>query len=128
MSEHRAKPLSLLERVARLGRLLRSGLLGRFVMVLAAVGLIPLIIIPWLVQLTRDSVTDQILTTHSVTARSPVASRLGRNACSDDLGAWPSRCAASTRSLPVTSVTPAGRWMLKIVPLTVLRSSARWVT
>lgn len=37
---------------------------------LSAVGLIPLVIIPWLVQLTRDSVVDQILTTHSVAARS----------------------------------------------------------
>ena len=42
-------------------------------LVLAAVGLIPLIIIPWLVQLTRDSVMDQILTTHSVTARTTAA-------------------------------------------------------
>lgn len=73
MSEHPGKPPSLHERAVRLGRLLRTGLLGRFVMVLAAVGLIPLIIIPWLVQLTRDSVTDQILTTHSVTARTTAA-------------------------------------------------------
>ena len=55
--------------MARVFRLLRTGLLGRFVLVLAAVGLIPLIIIPWLVNLTRDSVVDQILITHSVTAR-----------------------------------------------------------
>lgn len=57
-------------RLARFARLLRSGLLGRFVLVLGAVGLIPLIIVPWLVELTRDSVVDQILTTHSVAARS----------------------------------------------------------
>ena len=57
-------------RAAKLARLLRTGLLGRFVLVLGSVGLIPLIIIPWLVQLTRDSVVDQILTTHSVAARS----------------------------------------------------------
>jgi hypothetical protein len=57
----------------RLGRLLRTGLLGRFILVLGAVSLIPLIIIPWLVQLTRDSVMDQILTTHSVTARTTAA-------------------------------------------------------
>ncbi len=63
------RPASFAWKVARLGRLLRTGLLGRFVLVLAAVGLIPLIIIPWLVELTRDSVTDQILITHSVTAR-----------------------------------------------------------
>ena len=55
--------------MARLGRLLRTGLLGRFVLVLGAVGLIPLVIIPWLVNQTRDSVVDQILVTHSVTAR-----------------------------------------------------------
>lgn len=55
--------------MARFGRLLRTGLLGRFVLVLAAVSLIPLIIIPWLVRLTSDSVVDQILITHSVTAR-----------------------------------------------------------
>ena len=59
--------------MARFGRLLRTGLLGRFVLVLAAVGLIPLIIIPWLVNLTRDSVVDQILVTHSVTARTSAA-------------------------------------------------------
>jgi hypothetical protein len=59
--------------VAKFGRLLRTGLLGRFVLVLGAVGLIPLIIIPWLVQLTRDSVMDQILTTHSVAARTTAA-------------------------------------------------------
>jgi len=39
------------------------------VLVLGAVGLIPLVIIPWLVNQTRDSVVDQILVTHSVTAR-----------------------------------------------------------
>jgi serine/threonine-protein kinase len=55
--------------VARFGRRLRTGLLGRFVLVLGAVGLIPLVIIPWLVDQTRNSVTDQILVTHSVTAR-----------------------------------------------------------
>lgn len=55
--------------MVRFGRRLRTGLLGRFVLVLAAVSLIPLVIIPWLVQLTRDSVVEQILTTHSVTAR-----------------------------------------------------------
>lgn len=64
---------SLRGRVAAFARLLRTGLLGRFILVLGAVGLIPLIIIPWLVQLTRDSVTDQILTTHSVTARTTAA-------------------------------------------------------
>ncbi|MBX7186762.1 MAG: serine/threonine protein kinase [Vicinamibacteria bacterium] len=67
------RPTSLARRVARFGRLLRTGLLGRFVLVLAAVGLIPLIIIPWLVDLTRNSVTDQILITHSVTARTTAA-------------------------------------------------------
>ena len=55
--------------MARLGRLLRTGLLGRFVLVLGAVGLIPLVIIPWLVDQTRESVVDQILLTHSVAAR-----------------------------------------------------------
>lgn len=60
---------SFARKVARFGRLLRTGLLGRFVLVLAAVGLIPLVIIPWLVDQTRDSVVDQILVTHSVTAR-----------------------------------------------------------
>lgn len=63
------RPTSLARKAARFGRLLRNGLLGRFVLVLGAVGLIPLVIIPWLVRLTRDAVTDQILTTHSVTAR-----------------------------------------------------------
>ncbi|HQZ17051.1 MAG TPA: serine/threonine protein kinase [Vicinamibacteria bacterium] len=63
------RPASLARKVARLGRLLRTGLLGRFVLVLGAVGLIPLVIIPWLVNQTRDSVVDQILVTHSVTAR-----------------------------------------------------------
>ena len=67
------RPTSFARRLARLGRLLRTGLLGRFVLVLAAVSLIPLIIIPWLVRLTRDSVVDQILTTHSVTARTTSA-------------------------------------------------------
>ncbi len=33
----------------------------------------PLIIIPWLVQLTENAVTEQILTTHSVTARTTAA-------------------------------------------------------
>ncbi len=61
------------KKLARFGRLLRTGLLGRFVLVLAAVSLIPLIIIPWLVRLTRESVTDQILITHSVTARTTAA-------------------------------------------------------
>lgn len=51
----------------------RSGLLGRFVAVLAAVGLIPLVIVPWLVQKTHDSVIDQILRTHSVAARTTAA-------------------------------------------------------
>lgn len=64
---------SLARKLARFGRRLRTGLLGRFVLVLAAVGLIPLVIIPWLVNLTRDSVTDQILITHSVTARTTAA-------------------------------------------------------
>ncbi len=63
------QPRSLARKLVRFGRLLRNGLLGRFVLVLGAVGLIPLVIIPWLVQLTRDSVVEQILTTHSVTAR-----------------------------------------------------------
>lgn len=68
-----AKPHSLARKLVRFGRLLRTGLLGRFILVLGAVSLIPLIIIPWLVQLTRDSVVDQILTTHSVTARTTAA-------------------------------------------------------
>jgi len=66
-------PSSLGRKLLRFGRLVRTGLLGRFILVLAAVSLIPLIIIPWLVQLTRDSVMDQILTTHSVTARTTAA-------------------------------------------------------
>ena len=37
-------PTSLARKIARFGRLLRTGLLGRFVMVLSAVGLIPLVI------------------------------------------------------------------------------------
>ena len=74
--------------MVRFGRLLRTGLLGRFVLVLAAVSLIPLIIIPWLVQLTRDSVVEQILTTHSVTAR----------ATADRVDAW-------IRSLRVSAQT-----------------------
>ena len=73
MSPASRKPRSFGRKLARFGRLLRTGLLGRFVLVLGAVGLIPLIIIPWLVQLTRDSVMDQILTTHSVTARTTAA-------------------------------------------------------
>ena len=64
---------SLAKKLERFGRLLRTGLLGRFILVLSAVSLIPLIIIPWLVNLTRDSVTDQILRTHSVTARTTAA-------------------------------------------------------
>ncbi len=64
---------SLAKKIERFGRLLRTGLLGRFILVLGAVSLIPLIIIPWLVNLTRDSVTDQILRTHSVTARTTAA-------------------------------------------------------
>ncbi len=64
---------SLAKKVERFGRLLRTGLLGRFILVLGAVSLIPLIIIPWLVNLTRDSVTEQILRTHSVTARTTAA-------------------------------------------------------
>jgi serine/threonine-protein kinase len=43
------------------------------VLVLASVGLIPLIIVPWLVQRTRDAVIDQILATHSVAARTTAA-------------------------------------------------------
>ena len=73
MSPASRKPRSFGRKLARFGRLLRTGLLGRFVLVLGAVGLIPLIIIPWLVQLTRDSVMDQVLTTHSVTARTTAA-------------------------------------------------------
>ncbi len=73
MSPASRKPRSFWRKLARFGRLLRTGLLGRFVLVLGAVGLIPLIIIPWLVQLTRDAVMDQILTTHSVTARTTAA-------------------------------------------------------
>jgi hypothetical protein len=68
---NRRKPLA--SKLARLGKSLGKGLLGRFVVVLSAVGLIPLVIIPWLVELTRDSVTDQILITHSVTARATAA-------------------------------------------------------
>lgn len=67
------QPISFQQRLRRFARLLRTGLLGRFIMVLAAVGLIPLIIIPWLVRLTRDRVIDQILTTHAVTARTTAA-------------------------------------------------------
>ena len=63
------QPTTLRRKLERFARLLRTGLLGRFVLVLGAVSLIPLIIIPWLVRLTRDSVTEQILRTHSVTAR-----------------------------------------------------------
>jgi Protein kinase domain len=66
-------PTSFRVRLRRFSRLLATGLLGRFILVLGAVSLIPLIIIPWLVRLTRDSVTDQILTTHSVTARTTAA-------------------------------------------------------
>jgi hypothetical protein len=44
------------------------------------------------------------------------------------LGAWPSRCAPSMRSLPLTSVTPGGRWISNTVPRAVLRSSARLLT
>ncbi len=62
-------PTPFRRKLERFARVLRTGLLGRFVLVLGAVSLIPLIIIPWLVRLTRDSVTDQILRTHSVTAR-----------------------------------------------------------
>jgi tRNA A-37 threonylcarbamoyl transferase component Bud32 len=69
MSAESKERTSLVKRIRQFGHLLRTGLLGRFVLVLGAVGLIPLVIIPWLVQLTRDSVTDQILTTHSVAAR-----------------------------------------------------------
>jgi hypothetical protein len=64
-----SRPASFGQKIERFFRLLRTGLLGRFILVLGAVGLIPLVIIPWLVELTRTSVTDQILTTHSVTAR-----------------------------------------------------------
>lgn len=63
------QPAPWRRKLGRFARLLRTGLLGRFVLVLGAVSLIPLIIIPWLVRLTRDSVTEQILRTHSVTAR-----------------------------------------------------------
>lgn len=68
-----SRPAALPKKLARLARLLGNGLLGRFVLVLGAVGLIPLVIIPWLVQLTREAVTDQILTTHAVTARTTAA-------------------------------------------------------
>ena len=67
------RPLPLRRRAERFFRSLRTGLLGRFVLVLGAVSLIPLIIVPWLVGLTRESVVDQILTTHSVTARTTAA-------------------------------------------------------
>ncbi|MBK5255015.1 MAG: serine/threonine protein kinase [Vicinamibacteria bacterium] len=67
------RSIPLPRKLAKFARLLRTGLLGRFVLVLGAVGLIPLIIVPWLVQLTRDSVTEQILTTHSVAARTTAA-------------------------------------------------------
>src|SRR6218665_1648402 len=44
-------------------------------------------------------------TTHSPTARSAVTSRLGRKACCELLGPWPSSCGPSMRSLPLTRLT-----------------------
>ena len=73
MSATKHEPLTLTQKIRELIRLLRFGLLGRFVLVLGCVGLIPLVIIPWLVNLTREAVTDQILMTHSVAARSTAA-------------------------------------------------------
>jgi serine/threonine-protein kinase len=73
LNPSRKKARSLSRKAALFARRLRTGLLGRFILVLAAVGLIPLIMIPWLVELTRDSVTEQILKTHSVMARTTAA-------------------------------------------------------
>ena len=49
---------------------LRLGLLARIALALAAVGLIPLSIVPYLVRLNREAITDQVLRTHAVAARS----------------------------------------------------------
>ncbi len=54
-------------------RLKGLNLLTRFSLALAAVGLIPLAVIPYLVRLNREAVTDQVLRTHAVAARSSAA-------------------------------------------------------
>ncbi len=45
------------------------GLIARVVAGLAAVGLIPLLLVPYLIRLNRVAFTDQVLRTHAVTAR-----------------------------------------------------------
>jgi hypothetical protein len=52
---------------------LRFGLLGRVVGALAAVGLIPLAVVPFLLRLNRDAMTEQVLRTHAVAARAAAA-------------------------------------------------------
>ena len=52
---------------------LRYGLLGRVVTALAAVGLIPLAVVPFLLRINRDAMTEQVLRTHTVAARAAAA-------------------------------------------------------
>src|SRR5512137_1867000 len=51
-------------------RRMRLGLLGKALLALAVVGLAPLLIVPYLVTLNRDAMTDQVLSLHAVAAQS----------------------------------------------------------
>jgi serine/threonine-protein kinase len=52
------------------------GLLGRVALALAAVGLVPLAVVPYLVRLNRHAMADQVLRIHAVAART-TAARVG---------------------------------------------------
>jgi HAMP domain-containing protein len=51
----------------------RFGLLGRVAAALVAVGLIPLAVVPFLLRLNHDAMTEQVLRTHAVAARASAA-------------------------------------------------------
>jgi hypothetical protein len=53
---------------------------------------------------------------------------VGQEGLQAGLGRVAVQVPASTRSLPLISTTPGGRWMLNTVPRAVLRSSARLLT
>ncbi|MGE0455387.1 MAG: protein kinase [Vicinamibacteria bacterium] len=52
---------------------MRMGLLGRTTLALAVVGLVPLLVVPWIIGLNRDAMTEQVLRLHAVAAQGTAA-------------------------------------------------------
>jgi hypothetical protein len=54
-------------------RAMSMGLLGRTTLALAVVGLVPLLVVPWIIGLNRDAMTEQVLRLHAVAAQGTAA-------------------------------------------------------